>query len=309
MNLILTLNCNNHCPYCFQNGYELQDDMTLKMLEDILKWAKCPKDQNIKLLGGEPTIYKYLPEAIDLINLYYPLNSKTLVTNLLGAENNIQKIYQEVQNNELNILINTTSDKNKEKILEERLDKLTKINSSTLSLSITFTQNEYLNQQYIEHFYYLIKTFPSIKKIRIGAQIPNPFQTFKKFNYDKIFTDFLDNMPRQNLERIKLDCGLNKCILSDKFFQDQFITNIAAQGCGGPPVDIMPDGSSKYCFASTNKYIIKNIFDFPNYNMLIRYAYSMELSHKVQDPQCLNCKHFIDGDCFPCHAIDEAWNR
>lgn len=309
MNLILTLKCNNHCAYCFQNGNRNYKDMTLEMLEAILQWSKCPQNQNIKLLGGEPTLYPNLSQAFALINKYYPLNSKTLVTNLLGTEHNMGIIYKEVQNNELNILINSTTDQDKQNLLLDRIYKLTKINPSVLSLSITFTQNDDINQRYINHFYNLIQTFPTIKKIRIGAQIPNPKQKFNKYNYDLIFTNFLDNMPRQDLERIKLDCGLNKCILSDKFFQNQFLTNIAAQGCGGPPMDLMPDGSSKYCFASCDNYVVKNIFDFPNYNMLLRYFYSMELSYKIQNNQCLNCKHYINGNCFPCHAIDEAWNK
>ena len=310
MNLILTLDCNNHCAYCFQSQYKtVKEEMSLEMLEKILKWANCKENQPIRILGGEPTIYSLFSEAIDLINNYYLFNYKLLISNLLGTEQNMNKVFKEVENKNLSLLINSTTDKDKEDLMISRLKTLVEIDPSAVCLSITLTPYEKINKQYIKHFYHLINMFPNIKKIRIGACIPGTNQKYERFNYDQLFINFLDNMPR-DIDDITLDCGLNKCILSDEFFKYYiFFREDIAYGCGGPPMDLLPNGTAKYCFASPDEYIIDNIFDYPNYNMLIRDMYSKELSYKIKDEKCQHCLHFINGDCFPCHSMDIAWNK
>lgn len=308
MNIVLTFKCSNHCYYCFQPEYkELKAEMHLDTLKQILDWAHINDEEPIKVLGGEPTDYLLFPEAIELINNYYPFHDKVIMTNLLGTEKNMEVVYEELAKHNFTIMVNTTTDIDKRDLMISRLKILEQINPVPISLSITFTQNNDINNSYIQHLYNLLTICPKISSIRIGAQMPVAGQKYNVFNYDQIFINFLNNLPRQ-LDDISLDCGLNKCLLSDKFFKYYFFQRKEIPlGCQRPTIDIFPDCSAKYCFASSEDYIVQNIFDFPNYNFLYRYFQGQNYLYQVKYSKCQQCQYYIEGLCFPCHCVDTAW--
>ena len=91
MNISLTTNCNNHCPYCFQqNIHNLNMEISIENYEKILKWGQDYDKEYIQLLGGEPTLYLKLPDIFEITNNYKKKIS--IITNLLGYKDNIELI-------------------------------------------------------------------------------------------------------------------------------------------------------------------------------------------------------------------------
>lgn len=62
--LILTDRCNFKCPYCRGVDPQFQGDMTLEKAKEIVSLWASEGLKNIRFSGGEPTVWKGLPELI-----------------------------------------------------------------------------------------------------------------------------------------------------------------------------------------------------------------------------------------------------
>ena len=309
MNISLTLNCNNHCPYCFQGNINDKNmNFTLENLEKVLQWAHCPSNLILHILGGEPTIYPYFIESIELIKKYYPNNKLLIITNLLGKEKNIQYI-NSILSSKIGLLINTTIDDDKKELFNNRLSIIYENKYINLvTLSITLTQNKILNQKYISDTVKIFNNYPNFKLLRIGLEIPGAKHTWQKYNYDEDFSLLMETLPSQ--VKILPDCNWPICLLSleiEQSYQSRFLFNPIRFGCTNPPIDILPNLSVKYCFGSNDNYIIPNILTFSNYLLLLKYLKKIETIHKPKSKDCQKCKYYLEHQCFPCHSFDDVW--
>lgn len=315
MNLILNFACNNHCAYCFQDHFKNnQEEFTVENVEKVLQWAHCPPFSDIHILGGEPTLYQYLPEVIDLTRQYYPLNRIVVITNLLGTDKNIEYLYERVKANDTNMifLINTTIDNDKKKLFESRLETLYNINEKYISLSITLMQNKNINKVYTDYIHYLFTKYPKIPYLRIGPQMPGGKGIYYNYNFTQDILNLIDIKYFSKTTNITIDCSSNYCMVSDEvekylFEHYENTRELLRVGCICPALDILPDFTARYCFSSDDKYTIPNIFIFPNHLMLENYFIGLERIRKVNSERCSNCELFIKGVCLPCHAVDDAW--
>lgn len=67
--LILTDACTFKCPYCRGLRKDISGTMPLKKAKDIIDiWAK-DNLKNIRLSGGEPTVYKHIVELVEYIRI------------------------------------------------------------------------------------------------------------------------------------------------------------------------------------------------------------------------------------------------
>lgn len=85
----LTLNraCNLRCKWCYarKTGFKVKDDLDINLAYGLIDIFKDFGIKHICLLGGEPTLYKYLDDVIKYINNN---NMKaTLVTNGISLSN------------------------------------------------------------------------------------------------------------------------------------------------------------------------------------------------------------------------------
>ena len=64
----LTVNrsCNLRCQWCYARnmGFSAKDDMSLSLAERCIKIYSDLPMKEVVLLGGEPTIYPYIVEAV-----------------------------------------------------------------------------------------------------------------------------------------------------------------------------------------------------------------------------------------------------
>lgn len=65
--LILTSRCNFKCPYCRGLRMEGSKDLSLEKAKSIIDFWAENNIQNVRLSGGEPTVYPYLKDIIKYI--------------------------------------------------------------------------------------------------------------------------------------------------------------------------------------------------------------------------------------------------
>lgn len=82
MRILLTENCNAHCPNCFNASYREKRDMSIENLKKISKMLYTHGDHDIKIMGGEPTVHHNFFEAIKILQFYF--QSSNLFTNALN---------------------------------------------------------------------------------------------------------------------------------------------------------------------------------------------------------------------------------
>ncbi len=73
MNILLTTTCNLACDYCFEQSLRSgagQQEMTLRELEWLLFNRMNPDVDEVRLMGGEPTLHSRYPEVMRLANKY-----------------------------------------------------------------------------------------------------------------------------------------------------------------------------------------------------------------------------------------------
>lgn len=85
-NLWLTVNrqCNIRCEWCYASDtkYTKDDEMTLAYAKEVIHASSVNVFDNIIILGGEPTLWKPLPDLIKWINKMYGEHTViTVVTN------------------------------------------------------------------------------------------------------------------------------------------------------------------------------------------------------------------------------------
>ncbi|XUX00749.1 MAG: radical SAM protein [Dehalogenimonas sp.] len=83
MNLVLTRQCSNSCPYCFeiderQRGK--QGTISMENLEIFANWARISRLPYLSLLGGEPFLHPKLAEIVDLFRRVCPGTSLRILT-------------------------------------------------------------------------------------------------------------------------------------------------------------------------------------------------------------------------------------
>lgn len=309
MNIALTTACNNHCPFCFQKDlHKAPQSFDLKTLEKVLDWGAQTYPQKIGILGGEPTLYPFFIEAIDMVMQKFYFAEILLITNLLGSSQNFEylKKYPDIR-----YLINISFDDSKIMTFFSNLE-IIKF-SPNLCLSMTLTRDCDLNKKYISRLQSILITYPQIKELRIGLECPSATETQDfNYNYDNEILYLIEELPKYDHGLfVHFDCPLNLCQLSYKIVEKInngetiFKPNINYI-CSSPCIDIMPDLSAGYCFSSS--YRVNNILDFKDIDTLLGYFRTVNSNYIIKNPKCINC-HYHNVDCFPCHAFDMIWER
>lgn len=275
MNLSITNLCNRRCEYCFQKDWFLADskeeiqEMDLDTIEKIFRWYK---EEDLKILGGEPLLYSNLDGFFALAKKY---NKKiNVISNISIDPNKFKYIIDTYGNNVItSFLINTDFSKNQEKIFLTNLQYLIKNKKIDFSLSTTLLPNK---EKILESQNRLIKILKNCKitqkyvGIRISPAEPYS-QNYIPYNYTlDIFNIYLKlNRIRPNIY-MYFDCPINACEIDFDFYQkkDANISFSAIKCCYDFPLDILPDKSAIWC-SSSNFIKINNIFDYKDINQCI----------------------------------------
>ena len=64
----LTNRCNLSCGHCFDERHAATGDLSLEILEKVLREGKGCGIEQVSFTGGEPTIHRQFKDIIDLVS-------------------------------------------------------------------------------------------------------------------------------------------------------------------------------------------------------------------------------------------------
>lgn len=82
MSIVSTNKCNRHCAYCINSKTDCKSDLPFeKAIENITKAKNEFGIKECVILGGEPTLYKKLPQLIDYLRFKLNFEKVVMTTN------------------------------------------------------------------------------------------------------------------------------------------------------------------------------------------------------------------------------------
>lgn len=318
MNILLTNYCNAGCVYCFaantmssfrkDNNTNLKE-MSLNNLSIALDYLKITSlDEPIRLLGGEPTLYPKLEEAIQMI-INKGFKRIEIFSNGFINKNKTRMLKKYL--NYINFVWNINTPTSYPIFFRNLIDNtLKELSSQNNSIGFNIYKTDY-DPSFI--FTYL-NQHPDIRYIRIGIAHP-----MGSSNVDtKQSVIFIEDYPKvgtiiykfakeivmkyKNIKSIQLDCGYTPCLFTD--YQFKFLINktplFIHESCSPSLTDISVDLSISPCFATSSGEKPYKLTDFNNIRQVIefnkaRWYFTRKYLPKISQG-CSKCK---DSDnCF-----------
>ena len=316
-NILLTEKCNQSCNYCFAKQKMRRaekEEMSLEDVRKIIYFLKKNSQEEIRLMGGEPTLHPQFKEIVDFI-LSQGLKIRLFTNGLFSPELtdwlNKKGIF-------IKYMINLTTPaflletSERKRLIENNL-KILKKNAEIIA-AITIDNLDFKDEPIIN---FLKKI--EIKFVRLGiANVPIDSNWLKWEQYKDfglIVTSFINKLRKISVTKINFNCGFTPCMFTQKQiidFQEAGI-KINGWGCDGKKgaFDVSTDLSIFPCFILEN-FKAKNLFDFKNLKTAKKFLenlvnYSIfNLSLFVLE-HCKNCSYYktkCPGPCFGNFAIN-----
>jgi organic radical activating enzyme len=300
MNLILTTLCNNNCSFCFAHE-TLDKKGVILSLEDIKEVVAFHRpEDNVKLLGGEPTLHPQFKEIMEFLKTVK--NPVTLISNFIFNEEVKQSIIDFKASKPLDALIN---------ISETDGDRLIKVYENVKAtefyhFSIGFTITLEKHFEYYKSKLEMFKDFKEVQ-IRVSLPFPNPnqnngFYLYKKYEYIDYIIEFIKwGIPYEI--NTSLDCCLYPCMIKDNKTEEFLSLHLKkfSFGCSGCPADVIKKDEIQYCYPGKNVKINtgKQISSEDSINKLI-FSGREKLYLGNLPEECKNCC-FLHKKCpGPC---------
>ena len=284
-NVLITNRCNQNCSYCFaqKEMKKKTEEMPFSSFERVLDFLKQSGDENLRLLGGEPTLHFRFK---DIIKLAFDRKfSIQIFTNGLFGEDILDFLISRGCQIRYSFNMNSKekySSQNYKQLLKN-LEKISVFKNVLVGVVI-YDNNFNLD--------YLLKIIKKYQIKSIALRVANP--TFLVSG----------NTLIKEIKKISkgfgvgFGCGLSKKLFNEK--QRDVLKEVGVfnsnYGCGANSgkFDIGVDLSVFRCFPLAC-WKNKNLFDFKNTKEIEQY-----FSSKMKDYQSKNLKeNFIQqGPCF-----------
>ncbi len=267
LNIIITTNCNQNCPFCFVGKKNKKNEMSIDSFRKIIDWCKNNGIKQIRILGGEPFLHKNLCTFLD--ECHTKEISALLITNATVLVDKKILLHPIIHN----YLINVSASNSPES--REKLEKNLKFIS--LKKRIVLGMTLYNSKQDSNYIFELCNKY-KINEIRFDIAQPNLKGNniyIKPKCYEKMKDPIMKIIKKAEKSKIKvnLDCGISVS-LPNIFSKEEikYIENycgLAYKFCS-PAMDVFSDLSVSYCFPMRNLKInnilehrfheIRNIF-------------------------------------------------
>lgn len=302
MNLLITLRCNQKCPYCFIENKRNLPDMTLEELEYIVNLPDFAEENVISILGGEPTLHSQLKEFLEMIH-NKNRNPITIFSNLSNEPN----IFKEIDIPNIILVANVLGNNNRiSKNVEANLE-IARRKGWTVVLSYTIIDVDFEINEIID----LCKK-NGIKAVRWSLAMPASdrrniyIQKHINMKIVKKLGTFIDKLLINGIVSFN-DCPLPLCadvqkvsdVIKNKYnLPDSF--QPIRMGICKPPYDVLPGYQIRGCMGIGGKISL----DIRNFNSIK--AIMVEYQKCVDDlrslrilAECRMCKNFNDcgGGC------------
>ncbi len=256
-NILLTNQCNQKCTYCFaeKEMRKKGNEMSLKNFRAASGFLEKSKDNNIRLMGGEPTLHSKFEEAVD-----YSLSqgfSVQVFTNGLFSSEILNFLNKKKDKIKYSFNLNPPKDYSASqwKLILKNLETLSQYNNCLIGRVI------WKNNFSIDYLLNLAKKFP-IKVIMLRPANP---PVDRQLSADNI----IGEIKRANEAKIRIGfgCGFSKKMFNKrqlKILKEYNVTNLK-WGCDGNSgcFDIGTDLSVFRCFPLSD-WKKKRLTDFNN---------------------------------------------
>ncbi|MBR6438581.1 MAG: radical SAM protein [Bacteroidales bacterium] len=303
MNLYLTHKCNRGCAFCFarkivsEGGVDINEILTIEDIEKLLQHYQ--KDLGVVgLLGGEPFLYPYLGELLQLLDKY-----NVIPKVFTSATNPMPQALCELDldTSPIQFIVNVGKrDSYNNESYSNLINFLEKFHSR-VALSYTALN---LDDDY-SFLFELIEEHKLQRAIRSGVALPiykGGNQFVKKENY-KDFGDFFIKFVKDAAKRkiiVGMDCGFVPCMFSIKQIGTLQRCGVQPLFCCGAAVDVGPRLETWNCFPLFQLSHV-NALDYPDMESL-----TLGLVHKMEEDlggkpgifeHCQECEYFKNRLC------------
>lgn len=171
-NIMITKRCNLRCPYCFAEEFvgKSSDDITIENFKAALDFALTNPDEEIGLIGGEPTVHSNFKEILETIICDDRITICTLFTNGILVD----KFVKQLSHPKFKILINcnppTDMGEKAFQKMKENIDLLA--NEYYMQDKITLGINMYKVDFEYDYIFELLEMC-NFKYLRTSVSIPN----------------------------------------------------------------------------------------------------------------------------------------
>lgn len=305
INVLLTNFCNQNCPFCFaaQEMANKRIDRQMSLADfkkTVLKIKKQGKNQNLKLLGGEPTLHSQFKEVINF-GLQH-LNHLQIFTNGIFNQSLTDFLISKTPQIAFTFNVMTPGFLLKpdlRKLITNNIQQLARKTKITLSLTLD------MNTEIKPVFEAIgIKTLAKVSGFRLGFANPMAgeknyyqFVSFPKMG-KQLETIILLIRQSNQKAKIFLNCGFTRCMFNDQqyaLFKKEVIST--GFGCFGKEsaFDLQTDLTAFHCFPLSARNKIKTqhrSFSQVEKKLLQqRFAYWAKIKQEV----CVQCPFYGFG--------------
>lgn len=245
MNILLTLDCNLDCAYCFARSCKaasLRQEMTLDELDTLL----CRMDPNVdevRLMGGEPTLHTCYPEVMHLVKSSG--FRVTVFTN--GTQASLRQTAPDLPDS---VLLNLNDWQFYS--VEQRaviLDNIAALRGR-VGLGYTITRPEFNLADHVR----LVREYGLKPVIRLGLAQP-VFGGDNDYLPDEALlaahqavVNWATRLAAEGI-RLSFDCGFMRCHFSESNIESLVRANTAMRFICPPSLDVGPGLQTWRCFA------------------------------------------------------------
>lgn len=316
-NIFLTSKCNLNCTYCFASEF-VNKACSEFTCEDFLKIVQLIKNDGfleLGLIGGEPTLYPYLKDILNVLKEEKQFEKYTLFTNGLEIEDFIENL----TDRRFLLLINSNSPANLGSRYEKLCSNIQLLKEKYINFGLGI--NIYEENMDYSYIFDLLK-LSGRSELRFSISLPNDSKEkttnildFFRRMKPTIMSFFKDCLEHKVVPYYDC-CSLPDCILTDddrrlmatlaKMSYDFGFTFNPVNTCSTcqPVLDIFPDMTVGRCFGLAKYYRVP-LSNFKSLNMVYEYFFNkVDLYARLAyvDEKCEDCRFRLYNKCGICFA-------
>ena len=308
MNLILSRNCANSCPYCFDEAErqgKQQHFISMENVERFARWAYNARLGYLSLSGGEPFLHPKLGTIVKFFRQALPGTSLRILSG--GMFNN--DLFDSVPYQDTSIVfnINEPRDYTKPKHFNKVINNIETATRKGFKVGIGFNvwrldfDPTFIPR--LAHQLGISRITWAVANPERGKESDKAVPPQQWGELSERCLDMLKEAARLNIDA-SLDCSLPLCFFkdSDLGWVRQYHPGTAALigVCEPPPIDVTPELEVIRCFACSKVARLK-LMDF-RCQEDIEYWFVNHLDTQLLQqgcfPYCSECPHLKSGRCY-----------
>lgn len=290
-NLVLTLQCDRHCSYCFAAAPENYDDYTLASLTSLQGFIASFNRRRITLLGGEPS------RCADFIAIIRVLQEQGLGVQVFSNGHLSPALISSLQgtiNEDFRLCINRS---------DSPLSQDQKNLYAALGFAIQLAVTVYHPGQSLSHIFSEIDRYKLQATYRLGIALPVWRGEENHCLEPASYRQTADSLYAQIMAGLRLgfcpsfDCGFPLCFFTGQQREELLRHGVMTTSCCGIVPDILSGPAAIPCFALQKLgFPIAVNERWPQVEQRMT-AELERLPRTWLYPECAECRHRESGAC------------